>query len=46
VPLIRPAGRVLDLAAGNGCEQGEIALPHPAVIQRVAAVNGPSGRLL
>jgi SAM-dependent methyltransferase len=26
-------------------EQGEVALPRPAVIQRVAAVNGPTGRL-
>jgi SAM-dependent methyltransferase len=26
-------------------EQGEIALPSPAVIQRIAAVNGPVGQL-
>jgi SAM-dependent methyltransferase len=26
-------------------EQGQVALPRPAVIQRVAAVNGPLGRL-
>jgi SAM-dependent methyltransferase len=26
-------------------EQGEIALPRPAVIQRIAAVNGPLGKL-
>src|SRR5260221_135434 len=70
--LIRPGGRVLDLAAGAGrhtqllldmglrvtavdrdipgwrplaCEQGEVSLPRPAVIQRIAAVSGPVGRL-
>jgi SAM-dependent methyltransferase len=27
------------------CEQGEVSVPHPAVIQRLAAVLGPTGRL-
>jgi SAM-dependent methyltransferase len=26
-------------------EQGEVTLPYPAVIQRIAAVNGPAGKL-
>jgi SAM-dependent methyltransferase len=39
---LREAFRSLTIVA---FEQGQVALPRPAVIQRVAAVNGPLGRL-
>ena len=45
--LLRP-GELLEAFAGLtvvAFEQGEVALPRPAVIQRIAAVNGPLGRL-
>lgn len=43
------AGELLSAAAGLTVitfEQGEVAEPHPAVIQRIAAVNGPVGPLV
>ena len=45
--LLRP-GELLEAFAGLtviAFEQGEMALPRPAVIQRIAAVSGPVGRL-
>jgi len=45
--LLRP-GELLDAFTGLtivAFEQGEVALPRPAVIQRIAAVAGPLGRL-
>jgi SAM-dependent methyltransferase len=45
--LLRP-GELLEVFAGLtviGFEQGEISLPRPAVIQRIAAVAGLHGRL-
>lgn len=45
--LLRP-GELLAAFAGLtviAFEQGEVAEPRPAVIQRIAAVNGPIGRL-
>ena len=45
--LLRP-GELLDAFAGLtivAFEQGEVALPYPAVIQRIAAVAGPLVRL-
>lgn len=45
--LLRP-GELLAAFAGLtvlAFEQGEVAEPRPAVIQRIAAVNGPVGRL-
>lgn len=45
--LLRP-GELIDACAGLSIvafEQGEIARPRPAVIQRIAAVNRPLGRL-
>jgi SAM-dependent methyltransferase len=45
--LLRP-GELLEALSGLtivAFEQGEVALPRPAVIQRIAAVNGPLGRL-
>jgi Uma2 family endonuclease len=45
--LLRP-GELLDAFAGLtivAFEQGEITLPRPAVIQRIAATADPSGRL-
>jgi hypothetical protein len=45
--LLRP-GELLEVFAGLSVitfEQGEISLPRPAVIQRIAAVAGPLGRL-
>jgi SAM-dependent methyltransferase len=44
--LLRPS-ELLEVFAGLtviGFEQGEISLPRPAVIQRIAAVAGPLGR--
>jgi SAM-dependent methyltransferase len=41
--LLRP-GELLDAFSGLttvAFEQGEVALPYPAVLQRIAAVNGP-----
>ena len=41
--LLQP-GELLDAFAGLtivAFEQGEVALPYPAIIQRIAAVNGP-----
>src|SRR5205807_458259 len=45
--LLRP-GELLELCAGLSViafEQGEVASPRPAMIQRIAAVNGPVGLL-
>lgn len=45
--LLRP-GELLDVFATltvMAFEQGEVAEPRPAVIQRIAAVSGPLGRL-
>ena len=45
--LLRP-GELLEAFAGLtvvAFEQGEVTDPRPAVIQRIAAVNGPLGRL-
>lgn len=45
--LLRP-GELLDAFAGLtivAFEQGEVARPRPAVIQRIAALAGPLGRL-
>jgi SAM-dependent methyltransferase len=45
--LPRP-GELLEAFAGltvAAFEQGEVSVPRPAVIQRIAAVNGPLGRL-
>jgi SAM-dependent methyltransferase len=45
--LLRP-GELLAAFAGLtvvAFEQGEVACPRPAVIQRIAAVNGPLGRV-
>ena len=45
--LSRP-GELLDAFAGLtiiAFEQGEVALPRPAVVQRIAALNGPLGKL-
>ena len=45
--LLRP-GELLESFAGLtvvAFEQGEVSVPRPAVIQRIAAVNGPLGRL-
>lgn len=45
--LLRP-GELLEAFAALtivAFEQGEVAKPDPAVIQRVAAINGPLGRL-
>jgi len=45
--LLRP-GELLEAFAGLtviAFEQGEVALPRPAVIQRIAAVSGPVGQL-
>jgi len=45
--LLRP-GELLKVFAALTIitfEQGEVALPQPALIQRIAAVNGPTGRL-
>jgi SAM-dependent methyltransferase len=45
--LLRP-GELLDTCAGLtvvAFEQGEIPLPRPAMIQRIAAINGPVKRL-
>jgi SAM-dependent methyltransferase len=45
--LLRP-GELLDAFAALtiiAFEQGEVTLPRPAVIQRIAAVKGPPGRL-
>jgi SAM-dependent methyltransferase len=45
--LLRP-GELLEAFAGLAVvafEQGEVATPRPAVIQRIAAVAGPLGRL-
>jgi SAM-dependent methyltransferase len=45
--LLRP-GKLLEAFAGLtviAFEQGEVADPRPAVIQRIAAINGPLGRL-
>jgi SAM-dependent methyltransferase len=45
--LLRP-GELLDAFAALtviAFEQGEVAVPRPAVIQRIAAVSGPLGRL-
>ena len=44
---MRP-GELLEAFAGLTVvvfEQGEVTHPRPAVIQRIAAVNGPLGRL-
>lgn len=46
--LLRP-GELLEACAGLtpvAFEQGEITDPRPAMIQRIAAINGPAGRLL
>ena len=45
--LLQP-GELLDAFARLSVvafEQGEVAVPRPAVIQRIAAVNGPLGAL-
>jgi SAM-dependent methyltransferase len=45
--LLRP-GELLDAFASLtviAFEQGEVAMPRPAVIQRMAAINGPLARL-
>jgi hypothetical protein len=45
--LLRP-GELLEAFAGLtviAFEQGEVSVPRPAVIQRIATVNGPLGRL-
>ncbi len=45
--LLRP-GELLDAFAALtvvAFEQGEVASPRPAVVQRIAAVNGPLGKL-
>jgi SAM-dependent methyltransferase len=45
--LLRP-GELIEAFAGLSVvafEQGEVTHPYPAVIQRIAAVNGPLGRL-
>jgi SAM-dependent methyltransferase len=45
--LLRP-GELLEACTGLtvvAFEQGEVAFPRPAMIQRIAAVNGPPGRL-
>jgi SAM-dependent methyltransferase len=45
--LLRP-GELLEAFAGLtviAFEQGEVVMPRPAVIQRIAAVGGPLGRL-
>jgi SAM-dependent methyltransferase len=45
--LLRP-GELLEAFAGLtviAFEQGEVTDPRPAVIQRIAAINGPLGRL-
>jgi hypothetical protein len=45
--LLRP-GELLDAFAPLtviAFEQGEVAMPRPAVIQRIAAINGPLARL-
>jgi hypothetical protein len=45
--LLRP-GELLEAFGGLtviAFEQGEVTLPRPAVIQRIAAVSGPLGRL-
>jgi len=45
--LLRP-GELLRAFAGLtvvAFEQGEIASPRPAVVQRIAAINGPLGKL-
>ena len=45
--LLRP-GELLEVFAALtviAFEQGEVAVPRPAVIQRIAAVSGPLGRL-
>jgi SAM-dependent methyltransferase len=45
--LLRP-GELLEVFARLtivAFEQGEVAKPRPAVIQRIAAINGPAGRL-
>ena len=45
--LLRP-GELLAAFAGLtivAFEQGEVILPRPAVVQRIAAVNGPLGKL-
>jgi hypothetical protein len=41
-------GELLDVFAALtviAFEQGEVAVPRPAVIQRIAAIAGPLGRL-
>jgi len=45
--LLRPGELVAAFAALTlvAFEQGEVSLPRPAVIQRIAAINGPLGRL-
>jgi len=45
--LLRPGELLAAFAALTiaAFEQGEVSRPHPAVIQRIAAVNGPLGRL-
>ena len=45
--LLQP-GELLEAFAGLtviAFEQGEVSVPRPAVIQRIAAINGPLGRL-
>jgi hypothetical protein len=45
--LLRP-GELLEAFAALtvvAFEQGEVSEPRPAVIQRIAAINGPGGRL-
>jgi SAM-dependent methyltransferase len=45
--LLRP-GELLEAFAGMtviAFEQGEVSVPRPAVMQRIAAINGPLGRL-
>lgn len=45
--LLRPGALLEAFAALSvvGFEQGEVALPRPAVVQRIAAINGPIGQL-
>ena len=46
--LLRP-GELLEACAGLtviAFEQGEVAEPRPAMVQRIAALNGPPGRLM
>ena len=44
---LRPAELLAAFAALSvvALEQGEVSQPRPAVIQRLAAVNGPLGKL-